>query len=181
MSRSPALAHPVGAVRSRSLLLAVVVALSACVEQTTVIGDGRSMQACSDAPVIEAPPAGCTTLTVQSRGPYGCALRSEDGAQIDELPGSWFRLRSAPGREATLRVRTVGDSRYCASDAGALEECASSLSLTTTDDAPCTCSTRSLVRDAFTGVSSEIALVSTEQEVLLAPVGQLFEVSVCTR
>lgn len=165
---------------ARTLLLAVLLAtLSACIEQTTVIGDDRSRHACEDAILIDAPSFGCTTVTLQSRGPYGCTLRSASGAWLEEHAGSWVRLHRGADSPATLRIRVLSGVPECVPDGGTAS-CSSAAYLTTVGDAPCSCVLGALEGHLLsTSGVNEIPLVSTDQEVLLEPLGATFEVSIC--
>lgn len=170
----------------RSPGLALALLLVACVDDTTVLGDGRAAQACAAAEQILAPPAGCTTVTVLSSDPYGCLRFDPSGGQVDTA-GTWVRVAAAPGRAATVRVTLITSVPLCTLDVGLADgaladggvpSCPGEVWMTTGGGTPCTCEPGTIASYGF-DTSIAIPLGAREQQILLQPFGATFEVSVC--
>ncbi|MBX7195231.1 MAG: hypothetical protein K1X94_24460 [Sandaracinaceae bacterium] len=165
-----------------SVAVACLASLTGCVTDTTVIGDDRTRFACAEAPILDLPPFGCTTITLTSTGPWGCSIVDDRGNWLGELSGSWVRLR-ASDRPGTLRVRVLTPPPSCSTDAGASDagsrECFAQFHLRR-GGTPCACLAGALETVALDAMSTwEGPLVGVEQEILIEPVGTDVEVSLC--
>lgn len=183
MSRSAQLAHLRGVHSRLSRAIAPFVCLVAglggvsCTAETTVIGDDRARYACMDAPELDAPPIGCTTVRLIPDGPWGCSVTDEGGGWLEELSGSWVRLHREEDQNVFLRVTAVDPAPRCEDD----DTCFVRADLRIRGAPPCTCVFGSL--DSMTllpGESRDTYLGVRDAEVLVGPVGAEVEVSLCT-
>jgi hypothetical protein len=160
-------------------------AASACVTDTTVIGDERTRYACTDAPILDVPPFGCTTVRLPAVGPWGCSVVDRSSNWLGELSGSWVRLHT-DGAPATVRVQVITTPSFCRDDGGLADagipssECAVQIHMRR-GGSPCACLEGSLESTTLPPMGVwEGPMTERDQEILVEPVGAEVEVSLCT-
>lgn len=177
MSRSGPAGHP-PAVGVRSLLVVLAAALcGSCVDEVHLLGDDRARMACGEAVLLVMPPSGCTTVRVESNSPYGCTESTGRGGPSTEHTGSWVRVSGAADGSSTVHVTLVSSGTLCSADGGA-RSCPTSVYVRSWGGLPCTCAAGTFGVYPLT-TSIDLSLVAPEQELLLEPLGAVFDVSLC--
>jgi hypothetical protein len=178
VSRFAFAVHPARvAVRSFVVVLAAALSASACVDEVHLLGDDRARLACEEASVLFLPPSGCTALTVESNSPYGCAERAGRGPSVEHT-GSWVRVSGGVTSPAMLHVRLVSSGARCSGDGGPTS-CPATVYVRDSGE-PCTCEQGTFASYAVTATSTlDLSLHAPDQDVLLEPLGAVFELSLC--
>lgn len=162
-------------VRASSAAISLAFLAQACVAETTVIGEDRARIACTEAWVLEAPSAGCVPIeSIVLDGPWGCEAADATG-RVDPRDGTWLRVRSAPGRAATLRVLLTDAPSLC----GEGRHCPAAI-VSDPGEGRCTCGAHASTQFLGVGVESAVELPPGESTVLLQPPGGTFALQICT-
>ena len=145
-----------------------------CVDEELVIGNDRAHRACAAAIEIAAPETGCTTYTIESNSPYGCL--ESNGV---EHAGSWVRLTRREGLVVSLGVTLRSTTSLCApADAGPIA-CSASATRHLGGGTHCTCELGIVSVDPIPASGLRAYLEATEEELLLEPLGAVFDVELC--
>jgi len=146
-----------------------------CVDQELVIGNDRAQRACNEAADIVAPESGCTTLTVESNSPYGCV--ENDGV---EHAGTWARLTRQEGLTVSVQISLRSSTALCAPGDAGVSACPASATIHASAGAPCTCELGSIETYPIPSSGLQLRMDATDEEVLLEPLGGVFDVALCT-
>lgn len=133
----------------------------------------------SSIPTLKAPAVGCETITFTVEEDQGCSYDGAPSIEDEEqwIAGAWLRLRHSADVAARVRFRSVSLPRPPIMDGPD----APYAFLTTARAGPCMCTAGELqaLPLPLDDVFEWPLLAGQEQQVLLRPVGAVFDVSVC--